>query len=177
MKVRTSQFIIIFVLGIMMFGIKTNAQSISRSRIFTGGNLGLQFGTITFVDISPLVGYWFTDQLAGGIGATYMYYKDDRYSPSYKTDVYGGRVFGRYYPIDFLFGHAEYEILSYKAIAYNFPYTSERINSTNILVGGGYEQQLGEYSTFSIMVLWNLNDKPNSIYTNPIIRAGFNIGL
>ena len=41
-------------------------------RIFYGGNLGLQFGTITFIDASPLIGYRLTDKLSLGTGISYI---------------------------------------------------------------------------------------------------------
>ena len=86
-----------------------------KDRIFVGGNLGLQFGTVTFADISPLVGYKFTEKITAGIGATYQYYhyKDKYYD--FETNVYGGRVFARYNFTDYLFAHAEYEYLNMEA--------------------------------------------------------------
>ena len=120
-------------------------------RIFVGGNLGLQFGTITLVDISPHVGYWITDKLAGGMGFTYQYYKDRRYIPEYSTDVYGARVFGRYYFIENFFGHAEYEWLNYKS--WSLLEDFSRINVYNVLLGGGYRQWIADRSFLSIVIL------------------------
>jgi hypothetical protein len=38
-------------------------------------------------------------------------------------------------------------------------------------------QYFGANSGMYIEVLWNLNDTPNSPYTNPIFRVGFNVGM
>lgn len=144
-------------------------------RIFFGGNLGLQFGTITLIDISPHVGYWITDDLAGGIGFTYQYYKDTRYVPDYSTDVYGARVFGRYYIFENFFAHAEYEWLNYKV--WSLIEDFSRIDVYNVLLGGGYRQWVSNKSFLSIVILWNVNESIYSLYQNPIIRVGVNIGI
>ncbi len=47
----------------------------------------------------------------------------------------------------------------------------------SFFVGGGYLQRIGGNSGMYFLVLWNLNDTPNSPYTNPVIRIGFNIGM
>jgi hypothetical protein len=141
-----------------------------KSRIFTGGNLGLQFGNATFIEISPLVGYRITERLAAGIGITYEYlsYKDYNIS----TNVYGGRVFCRFYITDELFAHAEYEVLNMQ------PYlVGARANVESFLVGGGYRQSIGERTSLNVLILWNLNETEFSPYINPIIRIGFGIGL
>jgi hypothetical protein len=140
-------------------------------RLFFGGNFGLMFGTITYVEISPLVGYRITERLSAGPGVSYIYLQDNRFGLS--TSIYGGRVFARYNITDYLFGHGEYEVLNRES-----PYSLEgRINVTSIFVGGGYRQRIGPNSFLSIMGLWNLNDSEYSIYRNPIIRMGFSTGF
>src|SRR5687768_12934957 len=67
---------------------ETGTQDSSKWRNFVkkltfGGNFGAQFGQVTFVDVSPLVGYRATDKLTVGIGGTYNFL-DFRY-----TDQYG----------------------------------------------------------------------------------------
>ena len=174
---------VIFVLVIVIAYANLNAQNEPKAefkepwtkRIFVGGNLGLQFGSITLVDISPLAGYWFTDNLAGGIGFTYQYYKDKRYIHEYSTDIYGFRVFGRYYFFDNFFGHAEYELLNYKA--YSMIEGFSRINVSNVLLGGGYRQWVTDKSFMTIVILWNVNESIYSLYQNPIIRVGINVGF
>ncbi|MBE0663687.1 MAG: hypothetical protein IH597_14625 [Bacteroidales bacterium] len=44
-------------------------------RWFVGGNVGLQFGYVTLIDVSPMVGYMLTDRFALGTGLTYKYYR------------------------------------------------------------------------------------------------------
>jgi hypothetical protein len=141
--------------------------------VFTGGNLGAQFGNVTFFDISPLVGYRFTDKIAAGIGATYQYYhyKDQYYE--LETNVYGGRVFGRYLFTDYLFGHAEYEYLNLEA----FDFKRRRVDVESLLVGGGYIQKLGGNASIVAMILYNFTESAYTPYSNPIIRVGFNIGF
>jgi hypothetical protein len=142
-------------------------------RLFTGGNLGAQFGTVTFIDVSPLIGYKFTDKIAAGIGATYQYYHyKDRYY-DIETNVYGGRIFGRYLFTDYLFGHAEYEYLNLEA----FDFKRRRVDVESILVGGGYIQKIGEHAAIVAMILYNFTESAYTPYSNPIIRVGFNVGF
>lgn len=148
----------------------SNDKSFS-DRVFFGGNLGLQFGTYTFIDVSPLVGYEITEKLSAGVGFTYLYYKDRIYD--YSTNIYGGRVFTRYNIIENFFAHGEYEILNLET----FDLIDKRMNITNILVGGGYRQHIGGRTYFNLLVLWNINESAYSPYQNPIIRGGISFGI
>lgn len=141
-------------------------------RIFFGGNIGLQFGTVTFIDVSPLIGYELTEKLSAGVGATYQYYRyRDRFN-DFSTNIYGGRVFSRYNILKNIFSHVEYEVLNLEAFD-----LEKRINVTSILVGGGFRQQLGGRTYLNLLVLWNINESAYSPYRNPIIRGGISIGL
>lgn len=142
-------------------------------KVFIGGNLGLQFGTVTFADVSPLVGYRFTDKISAGIGATYQYYhyKDKYYD--FETDVYGGRVFARYNFTDYLFGHAEYEYLNLET----FDFKRRRVDVASLMAGAGYIQKISDRSGIVAMVLYNFTESVYTPYQNPIFRVGFVVGL
>ncbi|MDF2438076.1 MAG: hypothetical protein K0Q95_2452 [Bacteroidota bacterium] len=142
-------------------------------RMFTGGNLGAQFGTVTFIEISPLVGYRFTDKISAGIGATYQYYHYNDKIYNLETNVYGGRLFGRYLFTDYLFGHAEYEYLNLEA----FDFQRRRVDVESVLVGGGYIQRISDRIGIVAMILFNLTETAYTPYTNPIIRVGVNFGI
>lgn len=155
-----------------------------RDRFFFGGNLGLQFGSATYIDISPLVGYKITPKLHAGVGVTYIYYKvkDTYYNYAYETSIYGGRVFGRYYILDNLFAHTEVEVLNMEVPEANIvsgtnSYDYVRTNITSVMVGGGYAQPIGSNAAITLMVLWNLTEQQYSPYTNPIFRVGFSLGF
>ncbi len=144
-------------------------------KVFVGGNVGFQFGTVTFAEVSPLIGYRITDKISAGIGVTYQYYryKDPNYQ--LETNVYGGRIFGRYFFTDYLFAHAEYEYLNLEA--YDF-YPPRRVDVESVLVGGGYFQHInGSNSGIFIMLLYNLTESLYTPYNNPIVRIGVNLGL
>jgi hypothetical protein len=141
--------------------------------VFTGGNLGLQFGTVTFIDVSPLIGYRFTNKISAGVGVTYQYYhyRDKLYD--FETNVYGGKVFGRYNFTDYLFGHVEYEYLNLEA----YDYQRRRVDVGSLLAGGGYIQRIGQNSGIVAMILYNFTESVYTPYQNPIIRVGVIIGL
>ncbi len=142
-----------------------------REHLFTGGNFGLQFGTITLVDVSPLIGYRITPKLSVALGVTYTYYKDSR-PPVYTQNIYGARLIGRYFIFDNLFLHGEYEGLNSKWDYYKKPFILY-----NLLAGAGYRQSISDRLFFDAMLLWNFNTSVYTPYNNPIIRIGFNIGL
>lgn len=141
------------------------------SRLTVGGGLGATFGDITYFEISPTVGYYFTDNILAGVGGTYIYYSDNVYN--YKTNMYGGNVFTQYFFNDLpVLAHAETALMNY----YSFS-REKRITSTAVLLGGGLRQDFGGRSFLSILVLWDINQTEDSFYPNPIIRAGVAIGL
>ena len=151
-----------------------------KSHLFYGGGFGLQFGTVTLVEVSPMIGYKITPKLGVGVSPTYKYYRvKDYYSTSTSTDlvtnVYGGSIFARYSIFENIFAHVEYESLFYNTKVPGYASELQQFNS--FLVGGGYRQQIGGNSAMNLMLLWNLNDTQNSLYTNPIIRVGFSIGM
>lgn len=145
-----------------------------RDKIFVGGNFGLQLGTSTYIEVSPLVGYNITPKLSAGIGVTYQYfhYNDGYYN--LETNVYGGRLFGRYLINNYLFVHAEYEYLNLEAFDF---YPRRRVDVESILGGGGYMQRFGRNSALVAMILYNFTESVYTPYNNPVIRMGVIFGL
>src|ERR1700757_5078554 len=58
-------------------------------RISIGGGLGLQFGTLTFVALSPLVSYRITNDLIVGLGPMYQYVDNEDPIYGFKYSIYG----------------------------------------------------------------------------------------
>jgi len=148
-----------------------DSKGFKREKVFFGGNVGAQFGNVTVVNVSPLVGYKITERIATGVGVTYIYYNYKAFN--FSSSVYGGSLFGRFYLMENIFLHGEYELLNIDS--YDFP--GKRTYIENIYVGGGYRQMIGARSYMTIMALWNINESKYSPYGNPIIRMGFNVGF
>jgi hypothetical protein len=153
-----------------------------RERIFFGGSFGLQFGTITNIEVAPIIGLWVLPRVAIGAGPEYIYYRD----PYFKTSIYGGKIYSELVLIqDFnnivplgahfgLFLHAEYETLSLESAVWNPAYTSARFQINSLLGGGGISQQIGRRASVNFMALWVLNSSGYDYYSNPEIRISFN---
>jgi hypothetical protein len=158
-----------------LYAQEVDAFPIKKKRTFVGGNLGIQFGTVTILDISPYVGYRMTKGLSIGAGFTYQYFKDGRGDEKYSSNIYGGRLFTSYTIIPEIFAYAEYEVLNFE-VPNSFG-DAARKNVSSVLVGGGYRQMIGPNMFSDIMILWNLTESVDSPYTNPIYRVGISIGL
>jgi hypothetical protein len=154
-----------------------------RERLFFGGNFGLQLGTITDIQISPVIGLWLLPRLNVAVGPNYRFvkYRTER------TNIYGGKGYIQFVVIKDLnsflpigsntgiFLHIEDEWLSLESAYWkNPPVFSERFNINTVLAGGGISQQMGRRSSMNIMVLWALNDSGYGVYSNPEIRVSFN---
>jgi hypothetical protein len=174
-------------------------------RVSVGGNLGLEFGTVTAINLSPEVMIRVVDQLHLGVGFSYDYLKSKNYFwddttkqyIDFQANVFGGRVFARYYLrslldgfLGNLFGHAEYEYLYYTRPftrdpkgnifdPFGYPYKRGKdiLEISSLYIGLGYEQPITEHAFLDIMVLYNVNETYNSPYSNPLFRLGFGIRL
>lgn len=148
-------------------------------RIWFGGGLGLGFGTVTSIQIEPLVGYFIDkeNKLSVGTGVSYWYYSDNRYIPKITNDGWGYRLFTRYRPIQPLYVHAEFFHLN--AERYSFlTDTYQRIWIPHILLGGGYVQSMGGRSSIYLQVLFDVLQDPNSVYgAQPILSGGIGVGF
>ena len=153
-----------------------------RERLFFGGSFGLQFGTITDIEFSPVAGFWLLPRLAFAAGPNFRYYK---FLDS-KTNIYGGKGYlqlvvvqniSNILPIGGnigIFLHLENEFLSLESSFWkNPPYVSERFYVNTVLTGPGISQQIGRRSSMNFAVLWALNDSRYSVYSNPEIRIIF----
>jgi hypothetical protein len=167
---------------------QTNYGEDFKSRLYVGGTFGLGIGTVTNIDLSPMVGYNFNDYLSGGVGATYMFYSYNQPGQDVRTSFYGGRLFLRSVPLPEtlpgLYLHAEIENINnlrYIANPITGLYNLRRAWTPAILIGPGFRQQAGANSYFTIGLYFNVLDNgtaESSIYNGPIIyRIGFIFGL
>jgi hypothetical protein len=153
--------------------IQKGEKSPFKDRVYFGGNLGLSFGTITFVDISPLAGVMLTNTLSGGLGGTFQYFNDSRF-PEGDNIIYGGRGFLRNNVFQNFFLHSEFESLNldlYNARLDRF----ERELVPGLFLGGGYFTPFGNRGGANFTILYNfLYDPLRSPYNQPyVIRLGF----
>ena len=185
---RRLHIVILFLIIFINLKAQENEEFKSwKDRIFFGGNIGLSFGSVTDIEISPIVGYNITQRWAMGTGFMYEYYKRNEFN--IETHIYGGSIFTRftlfpnfsmYFPVGeglSMFAHTEYQGLSLEEKYFK---TSVDINERtgryilhSFLIGGGLTQKLGRRGGFNITVLWNLNYTEDSPYNNPVIRVGF----
>jgi hypothetical protein len=150
-----------------------------ESRIFFGGNLGLSFGSYTYIELAPTIGYKITQRFWSGIGPEYLYFKWK--SIDYHTSIYGFRNFASFavlkdinkvinVNIGSIFLYAENEVLNLQ------PYYLDNRNWYDILLGGfGIRMPIGNRSGISILVLFGLTDSASLLYTNPEIRLNVDI--
>lgn len=164
-------------------------KGVDASRLIVGGSLGLAFGDYTNINISPLVGYRISQVFAAGI-AINAQYGSERFRDYYgntgqrnQYGIYGGGVWGRVYPLDFLFIHLqpEYNHVSLKSTYYDTdPKTvvKENYGVSSLLAGGGYTQPIGGRAAFSIMALYDVLQNSRSPYQNGLIlRVGASVGF
>jgi len=153
-----------------------------KERLFFGGNIGLQFGTYTNIDVSPIIGMWVLPRIAVAAGPNFRFYKD----PYGNTTMYGAKAYteiiflqdlNNLLPIGIhlgLFLHGEWEGLSLESAYFKpAPNDTGRFMLNTFLAGGGIRQPLGQRSAMNITFLWAFDDSGYGIYGNPEIRVSF----
>jgi hypothetical protein len=165
-------------------------KGFQKEKLFVGGNFGLTFGNYTLINVSPQIGYRFTDFFAAGVGINLQYVSwKDEYSngDNSKTSqtVTGLNVFGRIYPIknfmiqvqpeeNYLFGKQKYYQASTQT---TFKNNTDAKIVPSLLLGGGLVIPSGR-GAFITSVFYDVLQKDNSPYGNrPIVNFTYNIGL
>jgi len=182
---------LLLLLAALTFSSMAQGEAASRKgKFFLVPELWLSFGTSTYIEVAPQVGYHVLDRLAVGLGPHYMY-QSQKATPifpyAYQTHSYGLKGFARFslitnaeqwLPIKLfseLFVHAEYEGLSLEKQYYVPPYTEDgRFIYRGLLLGGGLSQRIGIYNSISFSILWDVNESSLSPYSNPVFRVAFN---
>ncbi len=146
-----------------------------RDRLFYGGNFGLQFGSVTDISISPIIGYWLFPRVAVAIGPEYRFYKFEEKV----SNIVGAKLYTELYLVQDLanvipirvnlgiFAHLEDEVLN----IFSGSEGTYRINT--VLLGGGITQLIGVRSSVNIMALWAVGGSGCEYYSNPEIRIMF----
>ena len=148
-------------------------------RMFFGGSIGLGFGDVDYVEISPLVGLHVTERLSTGVSLLYRHRKDSRFQPDLSTNDYGADLFARYRLAGPFFLEADYEYLSYEFV--RFDLSTDRTDFSSLLAGGGVYQPFGRNASGYVSVLYNFSYDENDLqspYDDPwVYRAGVMFGF
>ncbi|HTS44968.1 MAG TPA: hypothetical protein VMH01_11270 [Puia sp.] len=168
---------------------QSGQKGFDKSKLFIGGAFGLAFGSYsTAINISPQVGYRFSPLFAAGAGVNYAYYNYKYYTYSntlYEKDIYsyaGMNIFGRLYPIPFLFIQAQPEVnyIWGKQQYYN-PDGEYKIPSQfvpSLLLGGGAAIPTGRNGAVTFSILYDVvQNSLSPYYHQPLYAFGFAFGF
>lgn len=149
-------------------------------RLTFGGGFGLQFGDYTLVNVSPQVGYNFSDKFNAGVGLSYSYYKDDYRSNFLKYEErrhYASfNLYARVYPIEniVLMVQPEASRVWYTAESQGFGQKySESKFVPSVVVGGGLR-----FGPMTAMLKYDLVQDSYSPYGDTVFYSiGYTFGL
>jgi hypothetical protein len=169
-------------------------KGFKKERLFTGGSVNAGFSNYsTILGITPQFGYSLTNWADVGVtfNLNYTSQKDYYdYGDKLRQTVYGPGAFVRLFPVKFLFASAQYEynMIHVKYIPANngsIESSKYNLNANSLLLGAGYAggREMGSNTYYYFSISWDVLGDKNSPYldgygkSNPIIRAGYNIGL
>jgi hypothetical protein len=139
----------------------------------------MAFGDLTYVEVSPLLGYNVAPQVMIGGSLLYRYRSDNRYDPDLTTSDYGYSGFVRGSIKQGIFVQAEYEYLNYEFATVGGG--TDRDGYSSVLLGPGYSSPIGGNGAFYVTALYNFSYDSNDInspYDNPwVIRVGVGFGF
>ncbi|GJM27889.1 MAG: hypothetical protein DHS20C17_05240 [Cyclobacteriaceae bacterium] len=178
------QISLFMLLTTMCFGQKyydPEAEPSFFDRTYFGGDFSFQFGDLTVINISPLIGYMLTPRLSVGPGITYQYLKGEAYDVfgrrySYDSNIFGWSAFARYHITPMFFAYTEYE-----ALKVDFPTVdgSQLVKDwvPGYFIGGGVFQPVGGRAGIGLTVLLNLlyDERKSPYNSNLVIRAGITL--
>jgi len=175
-----------------------NGKGFKRDHLFIGGTINLGFSGYDFnIGGAPEVGYSFNRWVDAGVLIN-LNYASQRADPNFiynantrqRSFNYGAGLFGRFYPLPFLFVQVEpeYNIINYSITPFNGgsaeKTTTFQTQAPSLLLGIGYGRRFIGHSSFYIALMFDALSDINSPYRDPysnaalpVIKAGFDIYL
>lgn len=177
MKTKIVASLLFIIVSAFCVSAQENGEKKFKDKIYTGGNLGLTFGTYTNIMVSPMIGARLNEKVYAGLGLEYQYTKDKRREPAFTYNQFGARLFSQYNVIPQLFAHVEFAGFSMET--YNLKLEKERNFVPFVFVGGGYRQMISQRSFVSFRILFDVLQNTNSPYKawEPIYSIGFGVGI
>ena len=162
-------------------------KGFDKNRLVFGGNIGASFGDYTFVNLTPQVGYMFSQYITAGVGINYLYQSVKYYDgagndyASNNLSYAGMNLFTRIFPVRFLFISAQPEInYSWGKLKYKGVYgdrMDEKLAGKFVpafLVGAGAVLSPNGKGGMFISLQYDVIQNERSPYgTNPYLNIGF----
>lgn len=144
-----------------------------KERVTFGGNLQLQFGSYTFIYLSPTIGYIPFEKVNVGVGLIYNYISINYGAyGKYDQSIYGTHTYARYFITDGVFIQGQYDRLFQPGGS--FFGKTDRIWVDYGMVGGGFRQSIGKKASLTTTLMYNLTPNLLSIYPSRlVIQFGF----
>lgn len=127
-------------------------------RLVYGGNLGLWFGSINYVQINPMVGYKLTDWWAAGPSFNYTYFGNSIANINY----YGPGAWTRIRPLRGFYLHTEFSALKTNYYDKVVPVW---------LVGGGVIAR-GDFASLAFFMMYDAIQNEYSPYRGSLVPSG-----
>lgn len=144
-----------------------------KERMTFGGNMQLQFGTYTFIFLSPTIGFIPFERVNVGAGIIYNYININYGGSygSYSQSIWGTHTYARYYVTDEIFLQGQFDRLFQPA------YTNVKNDMVWVdygMVGGGFRQPIGDKAGLTTSIMYNLTPNALSIYPfRVVLQFGF----
>lgn len=186
-------------LGVYTGGLAQNNHNekeygFQKEKLFTGGSFTFGFSNLsTRLGVAPQLGYSLTNWADAGINFNFNYLSRRDYfggGDKLRQTIYGPGVFMRLFPVRMIFATAtyEYNFINYKYIPASGSTFDPELNNEQVgslLLGAGYAggRQKGNNTYYFFSISWDVLADEASPYVdgygrlNPVVRAGFNIGL
>ncbi len=167
---------------------ETDGGGLDKSKLFVGGNFGINFGNYTLINVSPQLGYRFNKYFAAGAGVNFIYSSlrtdySDGSRERYNQGVAGLNIFGRVYPIPEILLQVQPELnytwgkLKESGVNYSNTYKLESKFIPSLLLGAGGALPAGP-GAFIVMAQYDILQQDRNPYGDKIFFSfGYNIGF
>lgn len=143
-----------------------------KERTTFGGNMQLQFGSYTFILLSPTIGYIPFERVNIGAGLIYNYISINYGAyGKYAQSIWGTHTYARYYVTDEIFLQGQYDRLFQPSV---FAAKNDMVWVDYGMIGGGFRQSIGDKAALTTSIMYNLTPNALSIYPfRVVLQFGF----